>query len=60
MASPPVTRGQADGGVAELQEVHAIVEQDSLANRVMYGLWPHMGKAWATPSSRGTWSMAAR
>lgn len=54
MASPPVTRGQAEGGAAETQEVHAIVEQDSLANRVMYGLWLHMGKAWATPSPRGT------
>lgn len=59
MALPPVTRGQAEGGAAETQGVHATVEQDSLANRMMYGLWPHMGKAWATPSPRGTWSMAA-
>lgn len=54
MASPPVTGGQAEGAAAETQGVHATVEQDSLANRLMYGLWPHMEKAWATPSPRGT------
>lgn len=71
MASPPVTGGQAGGGggaggggrgggVLQRHKEFMLPQSRTLANGVCVQLWLHMGKAWATPSHKGTWSMGCK